>query len=745
MTKHNIPTGTKIKLKPDRDQIAAFVGSVFKHISGDSFVSLRSFENVKSDAPPVSIKALPMSDIDAVIDVACEEAQAAANHPDGVVFAPPVATFTNKHHAREDDLAEGPVLSVELDDNAPASRAILEALLGPATDVVASGGVSDSGDPKLHLHYRLKQPARTKEELKLLKEARTLAAHIVGTENADTTSNSIVHPLRWPGGWHTKGEPKLCRITEHTENEIDLHETIETLRKRTNYFFDYGAEFLKERVDVDQRLADCKLHGAKRNGLHLTMLDCSASMIKSDGATNDEAVAKIIPRIMDAGARGTRAQEERKLRKMCDDFRKKFGYPEEVIADFPTSHYKTPADIKRDDWLYGHHIMRGEVGATAAPGGTGKSTEAIGEALSIATGKELLGERVRRPLRVLLVNLEDRPERMHKRIEAAKKHHNVSDDDIGNRLIVWGKGDVDFCIAKPGKNTGEAKRQDAFFNKLLAYIIDNKIDVVLIDPFIRCHQIGENDNVAIAKVVTFFEQIAQQGNCGVALYHHTRKVNNSNAETTVDSARGASSFADACRSIRVFETMSKSEATKMGIEQDRSVFSSFHGKLNYAVPISQKTWYRIASVNLFEQDIHHLDANPETTGAVERWTPPAAVELTDEQIDLVKEQFVGEPRWRDWTTSRPNMWAGDAVAHALDLDANDDKDRLKQILAGLLHDKVLRKLEGRDTRRNRCMFIVLTDHAPEDETPQGHNRQVVVPFKQTRKHTQKGRSRDDQK
>src|SRR5690606_23651610 len=30
-------------------------------------------------------------------------------------------------------------------------------------------------------------------------------------------------PMRWPGSWHTKGEPRLCEIVHATENELDLH------------------------------------------------------------------------------------------------------------------------------------------------------------------------------------------------------------------------------------------------------------------------------------------------------------------------------------------------------------------------------------------------------------------------------------------------------------------------------------------------------------------------------------------
>ena len=118
------------------------------------------------------------------------------------------------HNAKTDNIREGVALSVECDQNPSAARDKLEALLGPATVVVESGGEwtnPETGEiePKVHLHWRLKKPAATVEELAMLYEARALAATLVG---GDRTNISIVHPMRWPGSWHCKKTPKLARI-----------------------------------------------------------------------------------------------------------------------------------------------------------------------------------------------------------------------------------------------------------------------------------------------------------------------------------------------------------------------------------------------------------------------------------------------------------------------------------------------------------------------------------------------------
>jgi len=141
------------------------------------------------------------------------------------VFCPPIATFSNKDRAGEKDLAEAPVLSLELDQHPRAAREELEHLLGRPTLVVRSGGVwtnltTGELEDKLHMRWRLNVPARGAAIVKL-KRARQLATALVG---GDPTNIPACHPIRWPGSWHRKAEPRLCEIvsTDHLDNELDL-------------------------------------------------------------------------------------------------------------------------------------------------------------------------------------------------------------------------------------------------------------------------------------------------------------------------------------------------------------------------------------------------------------------------------------------------------------------------------------------------------------------------------------------
>ena len=165
-----------------------------------------------------------------LIEVAVDDARRAAQAAQRIVFCPPIAVFSSATSATEKDLIAGLALSVECDERPTEALAALTALLGPPTVVVRSGGVWIDPDgmshDKEHSHWRLTAPAQG-ADLPVLKTLRAFAAKIVG---GDPSNKPIVHPIRWPGSWHRKGEPRLCEIvTLNPDAEIDLHNAYEIL------------------------------------------------------------------------------------------------------------------------------------------------------------------------------------------------------------------------------------------------------------------------------------------------------------------------------------------------------------------------------------------------------------------------------------------------------------------------------------------------------------------------------------
>lgn len=221
------------ELSADRMELAAFLDALFRYADNATFVSWRAFRDDTKDAPPVFIASSLITDErTALIESAEAYANRAAAFPHPAVFCPPIATFTAANHAREIDLANGLALSIECDEHPEAAREQLERLLGPATVVVASGGlwrdvVTDRVHERLHLHWRLDEPTSEPDDHARLKRARILATAIAG---GDATNVPAVHPIRWPGSWHRKGTPRLARIVEiQRDRELNLTEALERL------------------------------------------------------------------------------------------------------------------------------------------------------------------------------------------------------------------------------------------------------------------------------------------------------------------------------------------------------------------------------------------------------------------------------------------------------------------------------------------------------------------------------------
>jgi len=222
-------------LIPDDAEMRRFLSALFRYAEPGTYVSLRAFDQQDRGRPPVHIEGVPIGDsLDAIVARAAAVAGRAASMADPAVFAPPVATFHSSQRARTADLANGLTLAVEMDEGRPeVARAMLESVLGvPVTLAMESGG--EWVDPqtgqvhrKQHFHWRLTEPTTTAEDHARLREARWLAAVLVG---ADRTAAALAHPLRWPGSWNRKGRPRMARIVACNEAaEIDLGSTLERL------------------------------------------------------------------------------------------------------------------------------------------------------------------------------------------------------------------------------------------------------------------------------------------------------------------------------------------------------------------------------------------------------------------------------------------------------------------------------------------------------------------------------------
>jgi hypothetical protein len=343
--------------------------------------------------------------------------------------------------------------------------------------------------------------------------------------------------------------------------------------------------------------------------------------------------------------------------------------------------------LARYDWLYGKHLLRGEVAGTAATGGTGKSNLSIIEALEMASGKRLLHHVPRQPLRVVLINLEDKRNTLDKRIAAIMRHYGLTKADLADRLVVLAKGEIKVKVARQLRS-GDVAREEETIKSLTAFMVEKQADVLSVDSFVRTHAVNENDNSAIQAVVECFEDIAGAANCTVHLWHHTRKLGGDKA--SVEAARGAQAFIDACRSIRILETMSRKERDELrsvmpDISEPGYYFRAFNGKRNFAEPTDQSDWFKFISIKLRNYTSEFED-DGDNIGVITLWQyPRVELPLINEAARTVALAAIkaGGP-WRANPRSTKEPWVGVAIATALCVDLLDL--RIKNLIHKLVKE-----------------------------------------------------------
>jgi hypothetical protein len=316
-------------------------------------------------------------------------------------------------------------------------------------------------------------------------------------------------------------------------------------------------------------------------------------------------------------------------------------------------------------------------------------------------GENLLGIQPAKALKVRYWNGEDPAEEILRRIEATCLHFGVDPELVEGRLFVDSGRDSEIIVANQARSgfviatpvvdaLTEALKNDAF-------------DVLIIDPFVSAHRVGENDNMAIDAVAKSFGRIASTANCAIEIVHHVRKTGG--AEVTAEDGCGASSHVAASRSVRELNRMSEKEAEQAGIDKERRFyFRSDIDKANLAPPSRKATWFRLANVALGNGSGCPID-DQDYVGVAILWQwPDAFAGVTLSDLRAVQAR-VAAGRWRE--SSQAKDWAGYAVADVLKLDATNraNKVRISSLLKTWTKNGMFVVVEGGDGKRMPRKFI----------------------------------------
>lgn len=359
--------------------------------------------------------------------------------------------------------------------------------------------------------------------------------------------------------------------------------------------------------------------------------------------------------------------------------------------------WRDPSTIPRRPWVYGYHLIRKQVSVTVAPGGIGKSSLTICEALSMVSERKLLGEWVAPGLKVWVFNLEDPRDELERRIVAAMLHHQVSPDHIIGRLFVDTGRERDLTTAVQTRDGIQILKPE--FDALASEISKRQIDVLIVDPFVSSHRVSENDNGAIDLVAKEWAKLADRCNCAIELVHHTRKTNGE--EATTESARGATALLGAARSGRVLNRMSDELKTEAGVQDDPATYFAVSRDKSNLAPVGKRVWRRMASVAL---------PNGDSVGVAEAWEWPDTFDgVTLESLLSVQHAIDGKQLRHSEQAGAD--WVGCVVAEVLGLDVDHDRKRIKKLINEWLKSGALVKGEKLGPQRKRVPTIEVGEWA----------------------------------
>ena len=397
---------------------------------------------------------------------------------------------------------------------------------------------------------------------------------------------------------------------------------------------------------------------------------------------------------------------------------------------FAARPYQFPelSKIPKRRWLYGAHYRRKTVSATVAPSKVGKSSLGIVEALAMASGKPLLGIAPDGQFRVWIWNGEDDIGELELRVAACMKHYGLTPEDIGDRLFLNSGLDTPIVVATAAKIG--ATIQVPIVDAVIREIRKNRIDVMLVDPFVTVHRVSENDNTAIDAVAKTWVRIAVATESAIEIVHHTRKMNGE--ESTADDARGASAMVAASRSIRALSRMNDTDAKTLGLTPiAASLFrvTGMSGNMAPAAPDVRQRWYRLIGVAAGNGEGDELDAamTGDQVGVVTLFNSGEETKsmlkkagAVGVEIEAAIRQHIAAQTWR--TNSRAADWIGHAFAEALGLPiegkdaiAEANRETVKNAVRDWFNRKLLREVSYQDNDYKTRVFVELTEIEPELE------------------------------
>lgn len=366
-------------------------------------------------------------------------------------------------------------------------------------------------------------------------------------------------------------------------------------------------------------------------------------------------------------------------------------------------------DIPPRQWIYGTQIVRSYVTLLVAPGGTGKSSYLLTVLIAIALRRPLLSVKIFQQCNTALLNLEDPPDEIDRRLAAIGKHYNIINADLTDRFFI-NPPDRTVTIASKAADGSSVVFPDE--RAIIEQVRDQKIGVLGVDPFAESHMLEENSNPEMIQAAAAWRRVARFGDCAVVLVHHARKGMMGN----IEAARGAKALSDSARIGLLLSSMTEDECNALAVPlADRHRYVRLDdAKMNLSPRAAKASWLFLNHVEL--GNVTEVYPNGDQVQVTEAWQPTSvwdgiSVGQVNEALDRIA---AGLPDGGRFTHTRRSheRWAGSVLMAMFELT----EGQAAEMVRVWLHNGVLVKESYHDLaqRKDRVGLTVNDVRRPGD-------------------------------
>jgi hypothetical protein len=258
-----------------------------------------------------------------------------------------------------------------------------------------------------------------------------------------------------------------------------------------------------------------------------------------------------------------------------------FPKPDAIMPDEWKSARSTP-DCIVTDYLFA------DVAVLIAPGGMGKTTLMLFEAIHIALGMPLYGMTVRKPGTALIITAEDSREMLIARLRAIAQDMMLSERDIETVMQRVRISDVSGSGFRLTEVKGDVVRPGNGIDQIIEACRAIQPVLIVVDPAVS-FGVGESRvNDAEQGLVEAARKLRRALNCCVRYIHHSGKQNARDRAVDQYAGRGGSAFADGARMVHVLQSLTPDEwhnETGQSLAPGETGLRLARPKMSYCAPV----------------------------------------------------------------------------------------------------------------------------------------------------------------